>query len=214
MKVADLSPGGILDDHACPPIRINNNVANPDDIAAVEADPNCFSFISAFPGGFVPRFGGILTDYSAAFGVRGDLIGDWSFDASAVFGVNDVDFTMRHTINPQLLAKLPHGQRTEIPINYFPGSYTQTDYTVNFDVTRDMTIGDLPAHIAMGVEHRREKFKVESGERTPGSSMTVPEGWPSRASESAPTGSPGSGRGWQESSAATATPPMGTWKSK
>ena len=164
VKVADLSPGGILDDHACPPIRIMNNVANPGDIAAVEADPNCFSFISAFPGGFVPRFGGILTDYSAAFGVRGDLIGDWSFDASAVFGVNDVDFTMRHTINPQLLAKLPHGQRTEIPINYFPGSYTQTDYTVNFDVTRDMTIGDLPAHIAMGVEHRREKFKVESGD--------------------------------------------------
>jgi len=164
VKVADLSPRGILDDHACPPIRIMNNVANPADIAAVEADPNCFSFISAFPGGFVPRFGGILTDYSAAFGVRGDLFGDWSFDASAVFGVNDVDFTMRHTINPQLLAKLPHGQRTEIPINYFPGSYTQTDYTVNFDVTRDMTIGDLPAHIAMGVEHRREKFKVESGD--------------------------------------------------
>ncbi len=163
VKVADLSPGGIWDDQPCPPIRINNNVANPADIAAVEADPNCFSFISAFPGGFVPRFGGILTDYSAAFGVRGDLFGDWSFDASAVFGVNDVDFTMRHTINPQLLAKLPHGQRTEIPINYFPGSYTQTDYTVNFDVTRDMTIGDLPAHIAMGVEHRREKFKVESG---------------------------------------------------
>lgn len=164
VKVADLSPGGILDDQPCPPIRIMNHVANPDDIAAVEANPNCFSFISAFPGGFVPRFGGILTDYSAAFGVRGDLFGDWSFDASAVFGVNDVDFTMRHTINPQLLAKLPHGQRTEIPINYFPGSYTQTDYTVNFDVTRDMTVGDLPAHIAMGVEHRREKFKVESGD--------------------------------------------------
>ena len=163
VKVADLSPGGIWDDQPCPPIRISGNVANSDDIAAVEANPNCFSFISAFPGGFVPRFGGILTDYSAAFGFRGDLFGDWSFDASAVFGVNDVDYTMRHTINPQLLAKLPHGQRKEIPINYFPGSYTQTDYTVNFDVTRDMTIGDLPAHIAMGVEHRREKFKVESG---------------------------------------------------
>ena len=163
VKVADLSDGGIWDADSCPPIRVSGNVANPDDIAAVEANPNCFSFISAFPGGFVPRFGGILTDYSAAFGVRGDLFGDWSFDASAVFGVNDVDYTMRHTINPQLLAKLPHGQRTEIPINYFPGSYTQTDYTVNFDVTRDMSIGDLPAHIAMGVEHRREKFKVESG---------------------------------------------------
>ncbi len=163
VKVADLSTGGIWDADPCPPIRISGNVANPDDIAAVEANPNCFSFISAFPGGFVPRFGGILTDYSAAFGVRGDLVGDWAFDASAVFGVNDVDFTMRHTINPQLLAKLPHGQRTEIPINYFPGSYTQTDYTVNFDVTRNMVIGGRDAHLALGVEHRREKFKVESG---------------------------------------------------
>ena len=163
VKVADLSPGGIWDDHPCPPIRINNNVANPDDIAAVEANPNCFSFISAFPGGFVPRFGGILTDYSAAFGVRGDLGNDWAFDASAVFGVNDVDFTMRHTINPQLLAKLPDGQRKDIPIDYFPGSYTQTDYTVNLDATRSLIIGGRDAHLALGVEHRREKFKVESG---------------------------------------------------
>ena len=163
VKVADLSPGGIWDDQPCPPIRISGDVANAEDIAAVEANPNCFSFISAFPGGFVPRFGGILTDYSAAFGFRGDLLGDWSFDASAVFGVNDIDFTMRHTINPQLLAKLPDGQRKEIPINYFPGSYTQTDYTVNFDVTRDMMIGGMDSHVALGVEHRREKFKVESG---------------------------------------------------
>ena len=166
VKVADLSPGGIRDNVPVPAHSHHERIRGQSqhDIAAVDANPNCFSFISAFPGGFVPRFGGILTDYSAAFGVRGDLVGDWAFDASAVFGVNDIDFTMRHTINPQLLAKLPHGQRKEIPINYFPGSYTQTDYTVNFDVTRYMTIGGRGAHVAMGVEHRREQFKVESGD--------------------------------------------------
>ena len=164
VKVADLSPGGIWDSHPCPPIRINNNVANSGDISAVEANPNCFSLISAFPGGFVPRFGGTMTDFSMAFGVRGELVDGWEFDASGVFGVNDVDFFMRHTINPQLLAKLPDGQRTEIPINYFPGSYTETDYTLNFDVAKPILIGGLDAHVAFGVEHRREKFKVESGE--------------------------------------------------
>jgi iron complex outermembrane receptor protein len=164
VKVADLSPGGIHDDDVCPAIRIMNNVANPQDIAAVEANPNCFSLISAFPGGFVPRFGGTMTDFSMAFGVRGELVDGWEFDASSVFGVNDVDFFMRHTINPQLLAKLPDGQRTEIPINYFPGSYTETDYTLNFDVAKPILIGGLDAHVAFGVEHRREKFKVESGE--------------------------------------------------
>lgn len=164
VKVADLSPGGIWDSDSCPPIRINNNVANVGDIAAVEGNPNCFSFISAFPGGFVPRFGGTMTDYSLAFGVRGDLVDGWEFDVSGVFGVNDVDFFMRHTINPQLLAKLPHGQRTEIPINYFPGSYTETDYTLNFDLAKNILIGGLDAHVAFGIEHRREKFKVESGD--------------------------------------------------
>ena len=164
VKVADLSPGGIHDDDVCPAIRIINNVANPGDVAAVEANPNCFSLISAFPGGFVPRFGGTMTDFSMAFGVRGELVDGWEFDASSVFGVNDVDFFMRHTINPQLLAKLPDGQRTEIPINYFPGSYTETDYTLNFDVAKPILIGGLDAHVAFGVEHRREKFKVESGE--------------------------------------------------
>lgn len=164
VKVADLSPGGISDTDACPPIRINNNVADPDHIAAVEANPNCFSFISAFPGGFVPRFGGTMTDYSIAFGVRGDLVNGWEFDASSVFGVNDVDFFMRHTINPQLIAKLPDGQRTEIPINYFPGSYTESDYTLNFDIAKSILIGGLDSHLAFGIEHRREKFKVESGD--------------------------------------------------
>ena len=164
VKVADLSAGGIHDDDVCPPIRIMDNVANAADIAAVDANPNCFSLISAFPGGFVPRFGGTLTDYSLAFGVRGELVDGWEFDASGVFGVNDIDFHMRHTINPQLLAKLEHGQRKNIPINYFPGSYTETDYTLNFDVSKAVNIGGYDSHIALGVEHRREQFKVESGD--------------------------------------------------
>ncbi len=164
VKVADLSPGGIHDDDVCPPIRIMNNVANAADISAVDANPNCFSFISAFPGGFVPRFGGTLVDYALAFGVRGDFVSGWEFDASAAFGVNDIDFHMRHTINPQLLAKLPHGQRKEIPINYFPGSYTETDYTLNFDLAKSITIGGKDAHLAFGLEHRSEEFKVESGD--------------------------------------------------
>ena len=164
VKVADLSAGGIHDDDVCPPIRIMDNVANAAVVAAVDANPNCFSFISAFPGGFVPRFGGTLTDYSLAFGIRGELVDGWEFDASGVFGVNDIDFHMRHTINPQLLAKLDHGQRKNIPINYFPGSYTETDYTLNFDVSKAVNIGGYDSHLALGVEHRREQFKVESGE--------------------------------------------------
>ena len=164
VKVADLSADGISGN--CPPIRIMDHVANAADIAAVDANPDCFSFISAFPGGFTPRFGGTITDASGAMGVRGNLTGDWRFDLSAVVGSNDVDFLMQHTINPQLLAKLAHGQRKNIPTDYRPGSYTETDATLNLDLLRPLYT-DLffaPINFAVGFELRREQFKVESGE--------------------------------------------------
>ncbi|MGI9229322.1 MAG: TonB-dependent receptor plug domain-containing protein, partial [Gammaproteobacteria bacterium] len=71
VKVADI--GGL---GTCSPIRIDNDVAREGDITAVENDDNCQSFITRFPGGFTPRFGGVMEDYSFAVGVRGDF-GDW-----------------------------------------------------------------------------------------------------------------------------------------
>ena len=164
VKVADLSPDGMSGN--CPPIRIVDNLADAEAIAAVEEDPNCFSFISAFPGGFTPRFGGTVTDFSAAVGVRGSMAENWFFDVSAVFGSNDLDFFMRHTVNPQLLVKLPHGQRREIPTDYQPGSYTETDYTFNLDLSRPIYLDFFfsPLNLAFGLEYRGEEFKVESGE--------------------------------------------------
>ncbi len=164
VKVADLSADGVSGN--CSPIRIMDNVANAGDLAAVESNPDCFSFISAFPGGFTPRFGGTITDASGAMGVRGTLAEDWRFDLSAVVGSNDVDFLMQHTINPQLLAKLPPGQRRDIPTDYRPGSYTETDATLNLDLLRPLytNLFFAPISFAMGFELRREQFKVESGE--------------------------------------------------
>ena len=163
VKVADLSADGRSGN--CPPIRITDHVANAADIAAVEANPDCFSFISAFPGGFTPRFGGTLTDFSAAMGVRGVVGENWFFDLSGVFGSNDVDFFMKHTINPQLLVQLPHGQRADIPTDYSPGSYTETDYTLNLDLSRPLYLDVFfsPLNVAFGLEYRKERFKVESG---------------------------------------------------
>ena len=164
VKVADLSADGRSGN--CSPIRIIDHVAQASDIAAVEANPDCFSFISAFPGGFTPRFGGTVTDFSGAAGVRGTLGENWFFDVSGVVGRSDVDFFMKHTINPQLLAKLPPGRRHDIPTDYFPGSYTETDYTVNLDLSRPVYL-DLffsPLNVALGLEYREERFKVESGE--------------------------------------------------
>ncbi|MCY4363756.1 MAG: TonB-dependent receptor [Gammaproteobacteria bacterium] len=162
VKVADIDGIGV--GGSCPDIRIIDNVASPEDIAAVEADPNCESFITRFPGGFVPRFGGTMEDYSAAFGVRGDLPGDWHVDVSGVYGRHKASYFMRHTINPQLLAK-PDITAANIPIEYVPGTYTETDYSINLDVSKllDLPMFHAPVNVAFGLEHRQEKFKVTPG---------------------------------------------------
>ncbi len=162
VKVADIDGIGIGGE--CPAIRIIDNVASAADIAAVEADPNCESFITRFPGGFVPRFGGTMEDYSFAFGVRGDLPGDWHVDVSGVYGRHKASFFMRHTLNPQLLAK-PDVTVANIPTDYRPGIYTETDYTINLDVSKlvDIAAFHSPLSIAFGLEHRQEEFKVTEG---------------------------------------------------
>ena len=162
VKVADIDGIGI--GGSCPVIRIIDDVASAEDIAAVEADPNCESFITRFPGGFVPRFGGTMEDYSFAFGVRGDFANDWHVDLSGVYGRHKASFFMRHTLNPQLLAK-PDITVANIPTDYRPGIYTETDYTINLDVSKlvDIAAFHSPLSIAFGLEHRQEEFKVTQG---------------------------------------------------
>ena len=163
VKVADLD--GIDMGGACPAIRIIDNVASPEDIASVQADPNCESFITRFPGGFVPRFGGVMEDYGFALGIRGELA-DWHVDLSGVYGRHNADFFMRHTLNTNLLAH-PDLDITvaNIPTDYNPGAYTETDYTINLDVSKlvDLAAFYSPLSVAFGLEHRQEKFKITQG---------------------------------------------------
>ena len=162
VKVADLDGAGM--GRACPAIRIIDNVASAGDIAAVQADPNCESFITRFPGGFVPRFGGTMEDYGFAMGVRGEVFNDWHVDVSGVYGRHQTEFFMKHTLNPQLLAK-PDVTVANIPTDYTPGTYTETDYTINLDVSKlvDLAAFYSPLNVAFGLEHRQEEFKVTEG---------------------------------------------------
>ena len=157
VKVADLS--GDLSGN-CPVVRVINNVADPAALAAVSANPNCYSLIEKFPGGFTPQFGAFIDDYALAGGLRGQL-GDWYFDLSAVAGRSNAEFYIYNTINPQLL-----GQRNEIDTYYEAGDYTETDRTVNIDLSRPLDIGNLygPVNLAMGFEYRDETFRITNGE--------------------------------------------------
>ena len=156
VKVADLSGDG----SGCPVIPIVNNVPDAGALAAVQATSHCYTLYEKFPGGFTPQFGAYIDDYALAGGLRGEFNG-WFFDLSAVAGRSNAEFYIYNTINPQLL-----GQRNDIDTYYEAGDYTETDRTVNIDLSRPLDIGNLygPVNLAMGFEYRDETFKITNGE--------------------------------------------------
>ena len=155
LLVADLSGNG----QGCgDPIPTNPEAEYSQDIANLPS--HCFLFNEKFPGGFTPRFGGTVRDWSGAVGIRGD-ISDWHYDLSAVFGQHSTEFFMEQTINPQLASL-----RTNIPTNYKPGTYVERDRVFNLDLSRSLPTAMLPSplNIGVGLEYRIEEFETLAGE--------------------------------------------------
>ncbi len=138
----------------CPIIPIVNNVPDTAALAAVEADPNCFTLHSRFPGGFTPQFGGDMHDYSLVTGLRGFTSGGLNWDASVNIGSTEVDQFIFDTVNASL------GYDT--PTSFHPGVYAQDDVNLNFDVS--MPVNDV-VNFAAGTEWRREQFTIGAGDR-------------------------------------------------
>ena len=145
---------GVLDGSAgCPVVDIMEDVPNPDALAQVFADDNCFSFQEIFPGGFTPRFGGDVHDAALTVGVRGELDNGLRWDVSGGVGSNDVDFFIRNTVNASL------GPAT--PTAFDPGDYTQTEKMVNVDFAYSPTDN---TNLAFGAEWRNETFEITVGQ--------------------------------------------------
>ncbi len=137
----------------CPVVAITDNVPDPVALAQVFADPNCFSFQEMFPGGFTPQFGGSVLDASAVAGVQGRTDSGISWDASASYGRNQVDFFIYNTVNAAL------GPQT--PTSFDPGLYNQEELNFNVDLAYDIS---ERAHLAGGFERREERFEIGQGQ--------------------------------------------------
>ncbi|MBA2238760.1 MAG: TonB-dependent receptor, partial [Lysobacter sp.] len=129
--------------------------------AAVGALPShCFTFLSQFPGGFTPRFGGEMEDTAVTAGVKGAWGNGWFWDLSGSYGRNEIEFYMTNTVNASLGPNQPADNRFE------PGGNVQTEITFNFDLSRDFETGfsDGPLTVATGVEWREEEFEIKAGD--------------------------------------------------
>ncbi len=149
---------GVAGAGGCPALSVvsagNGGTApDPAALAAIEADPNCFTLYSRFPGGFTPQFGGDLTDSSIVAGVRGYLDSGMTWDLSVNVGSSEVDQFIYNTVNASL------GYDT--PTSFNPGIYEQTDTNVNFDITYPVRDN---MSLAAGLEWRNEQFRIGAGD--------------------------------------------------
>ncbi|MBW3550169.1 MAG: TonB-dependent receptor [Proteobacteria bacterium] len=156
---------GSLDGGTCPTITLRDASGNliPYSVVGpqVEALPaSCFTFLSGFPGGFTPNFGGEMEDSAITAGVRGMWGQGWHWDLSASYGRNEIDFFILNTINASQGPTQPEGFR------FNPGGNVQTERNVNFDVGHDLEVGflDEPVSLAMGAEWREEEFEIIAGD--------------------------------------------------
>ena len=150
LLIADLNTANAL---TPPVVTITNNVPDPVALAIVRASSEFFSFQEIFPGGFTPRFGGTVDDYSVVGGLRGKLANGLSWDFSASTGHDKVHFFINNTVNASL------GPNT--PTNFDPGAYTQDESNLNLDLS--MPVGDAFT-LSGGVEYRKETFEITVGQ--------------------------------------------------
>ena len=137
----------------CATIPVINHVPDAAALQQVEADPNCFTLYSRFPGGFTPQFGGDLIDYSLVSGLRGFMSNSrLTWDASIGIGRSKVEQFIFDTVNASV------GYDT--PTSFTPGIYQQDELNLNFDV--QYVVNDI-VHVAGGTEWRQEKFTIGAG---------------------------------------------------
>ncbi|SMN01095.1 TonB-dependent receptor @ Iron siderophore receptor protein [uncultured Candidatus Thioglobus sp.] len=117
----------------------------------------CRTFNEIFPGGFRPKFKGNLSDSALSAGIKGK-VGENDYDISYTQGKNQVDFSIRDSINAS------YGLDTQTSFEL--GSYIQTEKTLNLDLNNSHNIAAFasPLYVATGMEWRNEKFEIKAGE--------------------------------------------------
>ena len=128
-------------------------------LAAIIANPNCFVFNEMFPGGFTPSFGGSVSDWSIASGIKGTMDSGTMYDVSVSIGENTADYYIENTLNGSL--------GPDSPTSFNPGSYIQLEKNFNVDFVTPVAVDGWASDlsVAYGLEFREEQFTVVSGNK-------------------------------------------------
>ena len=112
---------------------------------------------SLYPSGFTPFFSAIASDYSTAFGLRGESARGLTYDVSLSYGNHELRYRLENTLNPSL------GPAT--PTAFHPGNLVSDELAANADLTWPVDVGlASPLNVAFGFEWREEGYAIEAGD--------------------------------------------------
>lgn len=112
-----------------------------------------------YPDGFVPDIGTEIEDFSATFGY-GTRLGSWNADLSTTYGSNEMRYLISNTLNASIATL--HGGIS--PTRFDAGGFDFTQSTTNLDFGRAFAQILRGAHLAAGLEYRRETYGIFAGE--------------------------------------------------
>lgn len=117
-----------------------------------------FQYLSTYPAGRTPRFGGNVVDYSFTGGVRGDFAENFSYDFTGRYGKDTIYYTLWNTVNPSL------GNLS--PTEFHPGDLISDEIALNADFVYSMPVSFFanPLDIGFGAEYRDEGYEIVPGE--------------------------------------------------
>jgi iron complex outermembrane receptor protein len=105
--------------------------------------------------GFLPLIGSDIFDGSAAVGVKGNARG-WAWDLSGIYGTNSFEFSVDSSNNASM--------GTASPTSFYAGAQRFNQMTANFDIVRAFDRFRFPTSLALGLEARRDNYKLERGD--------------------------------------------------
>jgi iron complex outermembrane recepter protein len=114
------------------------------------------NIVQIYPNGFLPLINPEVTDMSFAGGAVFGWAG-WEMDTSLVYGSNEMEFTIRDTLNRSI------GPSSKTVFD--AGGFEYEQLVFNFGGVRSFEAGlEFPISIAAGLEARREGYSIFAGE--------------------------------------------------
>ena len=120
-------------------------------------DGSIYSPLEKFPGGFTPRFSGEVTDYSLATGLKGEMPSGLAYDVSARYGLSEIAYTLKNTINPSM--------GPDSPTAFQPGTLANEEMQLQADFTKELQMGlSSPVVAAFGLSYMDESYELTGGD--------------------------------------------------